>query len=196
VKSCQENLTQYAAYHRDRRNIATHFAGVPMIVFAIVLAAATASVPVGTMAITLAAVVSIAACIYYFRLDLGFGTAMAVVLFLMCAAASEITARNATAVTLAWAAAIFTVGWALQFLGHKFEGMKPAFVDDVMQLLIGPLFVCAEIFFLLGARSGLRRYIEERVGPTVARRPPAPANISFDEERDARAGPGADSLLK
>ena len=170
MKSLEENLTQYAAYHRDRRNIATHFAGVPMIVFAIVLAASTASIPAGTMAITLAAVVSIVACAYYFRLDAGFGIAMAVVLLLMCAAASEITARNVTSVTLAWAAAIFTVGWALQFLGHKFEGMKPAFVEDVMQLLIGPLFVCAEIFFLLGARSGLRRYIEERVGRTVARR--------------------------
>ena len=51
--------------------------------------------------------------------------------------------------------------------------MKPAFFDDVMQLIIGPLFVCAEVFFLLGAKPQLRRYIEERVGPTVARRYPA-----------------------
>jgi uncharacterized membrane protein YGL010W len=48
--------------------------------------------------------------------------------------------------------------------------MKPAFLDDAKQLLIGPLFVCAEIFFLLGLKPGLRRYIEDRVGPTVARR--------------------------
>ena len=40
--------------------------------------------------------------------------------------------------------AIFVVGWAIQFLGHKFEGMKPAFFDDVKQLLIGPIFVAAE----------------------------------------------------
>jgi uncharacterized membrane protein YGL010W len=26
--SLEQNLTQYAAYHRDRRNIATHFVGV------------------------------------------------------------------------------------------------------------------------------------------------------------------------
>ena len=71
--------------------------------------------------------------------------------------------------SFALALAIFVVGWALQFLGHKFEGMKPAFFDDAKQLLIGPLYVCAELYFLLGARPGLRRYIEERVGPTVAR---------------------------
>ena len=51
--------------------------------------------------------------------------------------------------------------------------MKPAFYDDLMQLVIGPLFVCAEAFFLLGAKPQLRRYIEERVGPVVARRTPA-----------------------
>jgi uncharacterized membrane protein YGL010W len=170
VKTVEENLTQYAAYHRDRRNIATHFVGVPMIVFAIILALATAVIQVGPVAVSMAAVVSIAMCAYYFRLDAVFGVTMAVVLFAMCAAASEITARWSTPASLGWAAAIFTAGWALQFLGHKFEGMKPAFFDDVMQLIIGPLFVCAEAFFLLGAKPQLRRYIEERVGPTVARR--------------------------
>jgi uncharacterized membrane protein YGL010W len=170
MKSVEESLSQYAAYHRDRRNIATHFLGVPMIVFAIILALATVSIQAGAIAITLAAVVSIAACVYYFRLDWVFGATMAIVLFAMCAAASEMTARMSTGAALGWAAAMFIVGWALQFLGHKFEGMKPAFFDDVMQLIIGPLFVCAEVFFLLGAKPRLRRYIEERVGPTVARR--------------------------
>ena len=28
-------MTQYAEYHRDKRNIATHFVGIPLIVFAI-----------------------------------------------------------------------------------------------------------------------------------------------------------------
>jgi len=175
VKSLEENLTQYAAYHRDRRNILTHFVGVPMIVFAIVLALATISVSVGGMAVTLAAVVSIAAVVYWILLDRVLGFTMAVVLFLMCAAASEIAARTGVGGALAWALAIFVAGWALQFLGHKFEGMKPAFFDDVMQLIIGPLFVCAEAFFLLGARPSLKRYIEERVGPTVANRNKAPA---------------------
>ena len=38
-----------------------------------------------------------------------------------------------------------------------------------------PLFVCAEVFFFFGAKAALRRYIEERVGPTVARRGHSPA---------------------
>ena len=35
MRSAQQLLAQYAAYHRDRRNIATHFVGVPLIVFAV-----------------------------------------------------------------------------------------------------------------------------------------------------------------
>jgi hypothetical protein len=37
--------------------------------------------------------------------------------------------------------------------------------------------VCAEAFFLFGAKPALRRYIEERVGPTVARRTHTPVKI-------------------
>lgn len=179
MQSLQENLTQYAAYHRDRRNIATHFAGVPLIVFSVVLALAVVHIPLGPVTTTLAVVVSLAAVLYYFRLDPLFGLTMAVVLFAYCALASEVTHRTSTAGTLAWAAGIFAFGWALQFWGHRFEGMKPAFYDDAKQLLIGPLFVCAEAYFLLGARPELRRYIEERVGPTVARRTaPAPVDTT------------------
>jgi len=173
----EQNLTQYAAYHRDRRNIATHFVGVPMIVFAVVLALAVVVIPVGSIAVTLAAALSIVACIYYLKLDLALGITMAVVLFSYCAASSEITHRMGSGAALGIAAAVFTLGWIIQFVGHKYEGVKPAFFDDVKQLLIGPLFVCAEAAFLMKLRPQLQRYIEERVGPTVAKRDGRPIPI-------------------
>jgi uncharacterized membrane protein YGL010W len=170
MRSLEDNLVRYAASHRDRRNIATHFVGIPMIVLAVVIALACVSIPLGSVEITLAAVASLAACVYYFRLDFVFGVTMAVALFAACAAASEAIARWGTGGALGAAGVLFVVGWALQFLGHRFEGMKPAFFDDVRQLLIGPLFVCAEAYFFLGAKPALRRYVEERAGPVVARR--------------------------
>ena len=192
VKTLEQNLTQYAAYHRDRRNIATHFAGIPMIVVAGVTALATVTIHVGGMDVTLAAALSIAACAYYLMLDVAFGVTMAVALFGACAAASEAIARLGAPAALAAALALFVAGWALQFLGHRYEGLKPAFYDDAKQLLIGPLFLCAEVFFALGAKPALARRIEERVGPVVARRTGvSPGKILF-EERDPRAGQGAD----
>ena len=32
MRTAKELLSNYAEYHRDRRNIATHFVGIPMIV--------------------------------------------------------------------------------------------------------------------------------------------------------------------
>jgi uncharacterized membrane protein YGL010W len=63
------------------------------------------------------------------------------------------------------AASLFIGGWAIQFLGHFFEGKKPAFLDDLRGLLDGPLFLVAEIAFALGLSPGLKEEIESRVGP-------------------------------
>ena len=192
MTSLEQNLTQYAAYHRDRRNIATHFFGIPMIVLAGVIALGTATIHVGGMDVTLAAVFAVAACVYYLTLDVLFGVTMAVALFVACAVASEVIARLGAPWALVSAAVTFVAGWALQYLGHYYEGIKPAFYDDVKQLLIGPLFLCAETFFALGAKRPLARYIEERVGPVVARRTGVPPGKILFEERDPRAGQGAD----
>ena len=35
MRNLTEQLTQYAAYHRDTRNIGTHFIGIPLIVVAL-----------------------------------------------------------------------------------------------------------------------------------------------------------------
>ena len=49
-RPARELLVQYARYHRDRRNIATHFVGIPMIVFALGVLLARPTVDLGTPA--------------------------------------------------------------------------------------------------------------------------------------------------
>jgi uncharacterized membrane protein YGL010W len=63
----------------------------------------------------------------------------------------------------------FLVGWVIQFVGHWYEGRKPAFVDDIIGLLVGPMFVVAELMFMLGWNKPLLAEIERRVGPTHLR---------------------------
>ena len=68
-----------------------------------------------------------------------------------------------------WAGAtagLLVGGWAIQFLGHWFEGKKPAFMDDLKGLLDGPLFLLAEAAFALGLSPELREEVERRAGPT------------------------------
>ena len=52
---------------------------------------------------------------------------------------------------------IFVVGWVFQFVGHFYEKKKPAFTDDIIGLAIGPLFVLAELVFMLGFRKELEQ---------------------------------------
>lgn len=47
---------------------------------------------------------------------------------------------------------IFVISWAGQFIGHKIEGKKPSFSDDVRFLLIGPIWL---LHFIL-KKAGIR----------------------------------------
>ena len=64
----------------------------------------------------------------------------------------------------------------IQFVGHYWEGRKPAFVDDLVGLLVGPMFVVAEWLFALGWNRPLQRAIEAEVGPTTIRDLTQPAS--------------------
>ena len=59
---------------------------------------------------------------------------------------------------------MFVAGWIIQFVGHYYEGRKPAFVDDLIGLLVGPMFVVGEALFALGWGRELLAEIERRHG--------------------------------
>lgn len=176
MRTLEQQITQYAAYHRDRRNIATHFVGVPMIVFSVILALCLIGIPQLTVLgpCPVAVIAVLLACLYYVKLDTTLGIAMFVTLAANLWLAAFMTSSFSTGTSGAIAALCFVVGWIIQFIGHKFEGMKPAFIDDMAGLIIGPLFVMTEVFFLLKLKPDLQRYVEARVGPTLAARNGAP----------------------
>ncbi|MEG6659522.1 Mpo1-like protein, partial [Pseudomonas aeruginosa] len=115
-----------------------------------------------------ALLLALAAALFYLRLDLRFGVAMTALLALTVWGAAQLAAGT-TAAWLGWGVGLFVVGWIIQFVGHYYEGRKPAFVDDLSGLIVGPLFVLAELAFLLGLRGDVQREVEERAGPTCIR---------------------------
>jgi uncharacterized membrane protein YGL010W len=127
------------------------------------------SIPGLPIPVSAALIAAIVTTIYYIALDVSLGLVMAVVfaLFLALGAAS---AASSTQNWLLTGAAFFIIGWIIQFIGHYYEGKKPAFVDDVMGLLIGPLFVAAELAFMLGTRKDLQSAVEKEVKPVVLRK--------------------------
>jgi uncharacterized membrane protein YGL010W len=165
MKSIALQLSQYAAYHRDRRNIATHLFGIPMIVVGIEALLGRPSFAVHGVPLTVGLVATVATVAYYFALDRRYGAVMAAVLAASLWAGTAIAALP-TSGWLLVSGALFVVGWIVQFVGHGFEGRKPAFVDDLIGLLMGPLFIVAEIGFALGLREEVHEAIERRAGPT------------------------------
>jgi len=101
---------------------------------------------------------------FYLKLDLRLGAVMALITAAMVYLAQPI-AMMTTSLWLSISIGIFVGGWILQFIGHHYEGKKPAFVDDIMGLAIGPLFVLAELSFELGLRNKLKSDIEDVSGP-------------------------------
>ena len=46
--------------------------------------------------------------------------------------------------------AVFVAAWIGQFIGHILEGRKPAFLEDVRSLLIGPVWLLADLYRRFG----------------------------------------------
>ncbi|MBP8064050.1 MAG: DUF962 domain-containing protein [Acinetobacter sp.] len=151
-------LSQYAAYHLDRKNVLTHFIGIPLIVFAIICLTAKVGFVVAGFPVTLALLIMVASVIYYLSLDLIFGVVMAAIFAIAYPYALIITEMSIMH-WLTFSISAFVIGWVFQFIGHFYEKKKPAFMDDIVGLAVGPLFVLAELVFLIG----LRKPLEERM---------------------------------
>lgn len=177
MKNLTDHLSQYAAYHRDSRNIATHFVGIPLIVLAVVILLSRPAYMLSFMPwmpASPAVWVAVVLVVFYLYLDRPLGIALALFLEACLWIAAPLAALP-TANWLAWGIGLFVVGWVIQFVGHYFESRKPAFFDDIMGLAIGPLFVAAELGFAMGLRKPLEAAIAQRSGPMVRRKGWLPA---------------------
>ena len=161
MNSMQQHLIKYARYHRDPRNINTHFIGIPLIVLSLILLLNLIVFVLFGITVKLGVVIAAITSGYYLKLDLKLGSIMTVFMVLLCSIAEVMSDYGDT---LLLGVGLFVVGWVFQFVGHYFEGKKPAFVDDLMGLVIGPLFVVAEILFLIGFFKDLKASIEQHAG--------------------------------
>ena len=165
MKSIEEQLARYKSVHFNPKNIKTHFIGIPLIVLAVTLLLHSIKFifinewlasKVGSVNVSLAVVVFIVVAMYYLMLHRLLALGMLVYLTLNLVVAQLL---DSTEGILFIAIGLFIVGWVFQFIGHYYEKAKPAFVDDLSQFLIGPLFLMAEVYFSLGLASKLKSEI-------------------------------------
>ena len=128
-------LEQYSDSHRNPTNEVFHFVCVPLIVFSL-LGILWSLHPVVALAAVLGSLW------YYFQLSKPFASGMLAMSALMLA----VLALMPPMTVLPLSIAVFVVAWIGQFIGHKIEGKKPSFLEDLRFLLIGPLFVLSFLY--------------------------------------------------
>src|SRR6266581_2205134 len=161
MKSLEHQMSFYAAYHQDARNKATHFVGVPVIVLSLFIPLAWLRFEVGGIALTAAMIFAGAVLIYYFMLDVALGLGMLVFNAALIWLGQTIAEQGAVQGWI-WFGVLFAGGWILQLVGHVFEGRKPALADNLFQIFVAPIFLCAELCFALGYRPKLHAAVQER----------------------------------
>ena len=161
MKTLEDQMAFYAAYHQDGRNKLSHFIGVPAIVLGVMVALAWLRIDVGGVTISAAMVITLVLLGYYLVLDLPLGIAMVAVFGALLYLAELIAAMPLRA-GVAWFFVLFAGGWVIQLVGHAFEGRKPALVDNLFQIFVAPIFLCAEVFFSLGYKPALHAAVQKR----------------------------------
>jgi uncharacterized membrane protein YGL010W len=141
-----------------------------MIVVALTILLARPAFDVGGLQLSPALVYSAGVAAFWLVLDVRFGLATAAVLAVAVAIGQWFGAQSTT-VWLASGSGLFVLGWVIQFVGHYYEGRKPAFADDVFGLVVGTgvVFLIAETAFAMRLRGDLQHTIEASAGPTLIR---------------------------
>jgi uncharacterized membrane protein YGL010W len=137
MKKVDSRLSDYAFYHRSRGNKVCHFIGIPLIIYSLFLL--LRSFPLAE-SITAAELLLLLSFFYYLTLDLRLALAMLVLSVLLDLAAWK-TADFRIGIVA------FLIGWIFQGIGHAvYEKRSPAFLRNLVHLLVGPIFLLNEIW--------------------------------------------------
>jgi uncharacterized membrane protein YGL010W len=131
-------LAHYGSSHKNATNELIHFFAIPLIMLSVV----------GLMYALhpwVALAFMVASLVYYARLSTVFLVAMVVWSILMYWLVL-LMGDSVWQTSLV----IFVGAWIIQFIGHKIEGKKPSFFEDIQYLWVGPLFVLSKLFQKIG----------------------------------------------
>ncbi|HEX7368716.1 MAG TPA: Mpo1-like protein, partial [Rhodanobacteraceae bacterium] len=90
------------------------------------------------------------AYLFYHRLSRNIGYAMALVFAISGAIAWALYGTIGPRDLLILAIVLFVLAWIGQIIGHAIEGKRPAFLTNVVQLLIGPAWLVGKLLRRFG----------------------------------------------
>jgi uncharacterized membrane protein YGL010W len=138
MRKVDELFARYGESHRNPTNKAIHWVCVPLITWS-VIALLWSWTPIAAYAL-----IALSVAFYAFL-----SPAIAIgMLGVSAALVYPLTLLGARA--LVAAVVVFVLAWIGQFIGHKIEGRKPSFFEDVKFLLVGPAWLLGHAYRKLG----------------------------------------------
>lgn len=154
-KTADQWFADYGDSHQDHTNELIHWICVPLIFFSVL--GFIWSIPAPDVlaeqvpGFNWALVAIVGATWFYFRLSPRLSAGL---LLFMALCYCTIVALELFELFPVWkiSAVIFVLAWIGQFIGHKIEGKKPSFFNDLVFLLIGPAWLMSFVYRKLGQR--------------------------------------------
>lgn len=151
-KTAGQWFEEYGKSHQNAINKAIHWVAVPSIYLSIIgllwsipTPAAVSGLPFVNWAVLAVALVSV----FYLRLSVPL--ALGMLLFsLACLLLVNNYSQAGHWPVWQMSLMIFIVMWIFQFIGHRIEGKKPSFFQDIQFLLIGPAWLLHFVYKKLG----------------------------------------------
>lgn len=153
AQSADDWFAAYGVCHQNRTNKLIHWVCVPAIMFSILGLLWDAPVPrhLTTLlpGIRWTYVLIGLALLFYLRLSITLAVGMGIVSAVMV---TVLVGWERLQLTPVWqlSLGLFVMAWIVQLIGHKIEGAKPAFFDDLKFLLIGPIWLLGFLYRKLG----------------------------------------------
>ena len=150
MKTPDQWFDQYGESHQNPVNKLIHWICIPLIVLSLLGLLAAIPSPFDSPWIHWGTVFFAGSMLWYAMLSPRLAAGMAVVGAVMLAGVQVLAALPIPL----WLSSvlIFVGAWIGQFYGHKIEGKKPSFFEDLQFLLIGPLWLLGHLY----RRAGLR----------------------------------------
>ncbi len=139
MRTDSEWFSLYGESHQNRTNKLIHYFCVPIILYSVLgLLDALSQTPFLGLPVSMALPLLVGGGIFYLRMNWKLGLAALLVCFFMVASFRYYPGATQQ---LYIHLTLFVIAWTFQFIGHKIEGKKPSFIEDLAFLFIGPLWI-------------------------------------------------------
>jgi uncharacterized membrane protein YGL010W len=153
MKPIQKWLSEYEQSHKNETNKLIHWICVPAIFWSILALLYCIKLPLNILdnQLNVAHFALLIILIYYFRLSKSLSIGM-LFFAVVCLAVCFFIETYIPFALWKFALLVFLAAWIGQFYGHKIEGAKPSFLNDIQFLLIGPAWLMSFIYKNLGIK--------------------------------------------